>query len=71
MSPALLGAIRALLSVLIMAVATWLANSANLGGVVSPTIGTIVSMIALSVEHYMASGTQTALFGSVTTKRFQ
>lgn len=71
MSPAAIGALRALLTVVIMAVVTWLADSAHLGGILPPTIGTIVSMVALSIEHYMASGTQTALFGSITTQRYQ
>ena len=68
MSPAILGALRALLAAIIMAVVTWLANSANLNGVVAPAIGAIVSMVALSIEHYMASGTTTALFGTVNTQ---
>ena len=68
MSPAILGALRSLLAVVIMAVVTWLANAANLQGIVAPAIGTIVSMVALSIEHYMASGTSTALFGTVYTR---
>lgn len=71
MSPAIIGALRALLSVVIMAVVTWLANSANLQGVIAPALGTVVSMIALAIEHGMASGTTTALFGAVSTRRLQ
>jgi hypothetical protein len=71
MSPAILGALRGLLAAIIMAVVTWLANSANLNGVVAPAIGAIVSMVALSIEHYMASGSTTALFGAVRTQRMQ
>jgi hypothetical protein len=71
MSPAIIGALRALLSVVIMAVVTWLANSANLQGVIAPALGTIVSMIALAIEHSMATGTTTALFGTVSTRRLQ
>jgi hypothetical protein len=71
MSPAVLGALRGLLAAIIMAVVTWLANSANLNGVVAPAIGAIVSMVALSIEHAMASGTTTALFGTVNTQRMQ
>lgn len=71
MTPATLGALRGLLAVVIMAVVTWLANSANLQGIVAPAIGTIVSMVALAIEHYMASGTTTALFGTVSTQKMQ
>jgi hypothetical protein len=71
MTPAILGALRGLRAAIIMAVVTWLANSANLNGVVAPAIGAIVSMVALSIEHYMASGTTTALFGTVNTQRMQ
>ena len=44
MTPAILGALRSLLAVVIMAVVTWLANAANLQGIVAPAIGTIVSI---------------------------
>lgn len=71
MTPALLGALRSLLAIVIMAVVTWLANSANLQGIVAPAIGTIVSMIALAIEHSMATGTTTALYGAVRTQRVQ
>jgi hypothetical protein len=71
MTPAQLGALRGLLAAVIMAVVTWLANSANLNGIVAPAIGAIVSMIALSIEHSMAAGTSTALFGTVRTQRIQ
>ena len=65
MSPALLGALRSLFAVIVMAIVTWLANAVNLQGVLPPAIGTIVSMLALSFEHYMSDGTSTALFGFV------
>ena len=68
MNPAILGAARSLLAVVVMAVVTWLANSANLNGVVAPAIGTIVSMLALSCENWLSDGTGKALFGMVTKK---
>ena len=71
MTPAILGALRGLLAAVIMAVVTWLANSANLNGVVAPAIGAIVSMVPLSIEHAMAAGATTALFGTVSTQRMQ
>lgn len=71
LTPVQLGALRGLLAAVIMAVVTWLANSANLNGIVAPAIGAIVSMIALSIEHYMAAGTTTALYGTVRTQRMQ
>jgi hypothetical protein len=67
-SPALLGAARSLLAVVVMAIVTWLANSANLNGVVAPAIGTIISMLALSCENWLSAQGNTALFGMVTKK---
>lgn len=71
MNSATIGALQGLLVAVIMAIVTWLANSANLNGVVSTSMAGIISMIALSIERYMASGTSTALFGSVSTKTIQ
>ncbi len=71
MSQALLGFCRALLVAVIMAVVSFLANSANLSGVVSGGLATLIAAVALAIEHSMATGTQTALFGAVSTKRIQ
>jgi len=71
MNQAMVGALRGLLVAIIMAVVTWLANSANLNGVVSTSLAGIISMVALAIEHYMASGTNTALFGAVSTAKTQ
>lgn len=70
-SPAVLGMLRALLVAIIMTVVTYFANAANLNGVVSGSLATIISMIALAIEHSMASGTNTALFGAVATQKQQ
>ena len=71
MSPAVLGFFRAILVAVIMAVVTFLANAANLNGVVSGGLATLIAAVALAIEHSMASGTTTALFGTVSTKRVQ
>jgi hypothetical protein len=54
-----------------MAVVTYLATSANLNGIVSGSLGLVISGLALSFEHYMAAGSTTALFGTVRTQRMQ
>ncbi len=69
MSPAILGFMRALLVAVVMAVVTYLANAANLNGVVSTSAAVIISGIALAIEHAMASSTGNALFGAVSTKK--
>lgn len=46
-----------------MAVVSFLANSANLNGIVSGGLVTLIAAIALAIEHSIASGTATALFG--------
>lgn len=66
LSPAQLGALRALGVVVLMAVLTWLGDTANLNGIVSTSVAAVISMIALGIEHTLASGTGTAMFGAVT-----
>jgi hypothetical protein len=71
MSQATLGFLRGILAVVIMAVVTFLANAANLHGIVPDGIAALIAAVALAFEHDLASGTQTALFGTVSTQRMQ
>jgi hypothetical protein len=68
MSPAVIGFLRAITVAIIMAVVSFLANAANLNGVVSGGLATLIAAVALAVEHSMAAGTTTALFGAVSTR---
>ena len=65
LSPAQLGALRALGVALILMVVTWLANVANVSIFVSGPVATIISMLALAAENYLSEGSNTALFGAV------
>lgn len=64
-SPALLGAIRALGVVVLMAALTWLGDATNLQGIFNPAVNAVISMIALAIEHALASGSSSAMFGMV------
>lgn len=65
LTPAQLGALRALGVSIILMVVTWLASSANVSIFVSGPAATIISMLALSFEQYLSDGKNTALFGAV------
>lgn len=71
LSPAVIGFLRGLMVAVIIGVLTFLANAANLHGIVPDSVASLIAMLALSFEHTIAAGTNTALFGSVTTKRIQ
>lgn len=68
LTPAQLGLIRGLGVAIIMALLTYFGDATHLNGIVGPSIGAVISMMALSLEHYLASGTGTALFGAVNTQ---
>lgn len=65
LTPGQLGLVRGLGMAVLMAILTFLGDSANLNGIVSAAGAGIISALALSLEHYMASGSTTALFGAV------
>lgn len=65
MSPALLGFLRGIGMVVLAAVLSYLGDEANLSGIVSASLATIVSGIALSLEHSLESKGKGALFGAV------
>ncbi len=66
-----LGALRGLLVGIVMVVVTWAATASNLHGLVPDALGVVIAAIALAIEHVMASGTTTALFGTVSTQKMQ
>lgn len=66
LTPAQLGALRALGVSIILMLVTWLASTANVSIFISGPAATVVSMLALALEHYLSDGTNTALFGAVT-----
>jgi hypothetical protein len=67
-SPAVLGALRALGVVVLIAVLNWFGDATNLAGIFSPAVDSIIAMIALAIEHSMASQTGSALFGAIKTR---
>lgn len=66
LTPAQLGALRALGVAIILMVVTWLADIANVNIFISGPVATIISMLALAAENYLSAGSTTALFGAVT-----
>lgn len=68
LTPAQIGALRALGVIILMAVLSWVANAENLNGLVGATAAGLLSMVALSLEHYF-SAPGTALFGAVMVER--
>ncbi len=59
-----IGALRALGVSIILMLVTWLASADNVSIFISGPAATIVSMLALSLEHYLSTP-GTALFGAV------
>jgi hypothetical protein len=51
MSSAFIGALRGLGLVVLLTVLAWLANQTNLSGLVNPTVGSLIAIIALTLEH--------------------
>lgn len=69
MSPALLGFVRALGVALVMALLTFIGDASHLTGILNPVTAAIVAGAALALEHRLAEGSGTALFGAVRTKK--
>lgn len=70
LSPAQAGFLKGLVLAVIAAVCMYLENSANLTGIVNPTLAVIIASVASAVESSMkaSSGGTTALFGAVSLK---
>lgn len=67
MSQAVIGALRGIGLVVLLAVLAWLANAANLSGLVNPTVGSLIAIIALTLEHAF-SPPGTAFAGTIGKK---
>lgn len=65
-SPAVLGVIRSLGFVVILALVHWLSDAANLHGIMNEGLATLIATIALSFDHSLEAKTGTAAFGAVT-----
>lgn len=59
-----IGFIRAIGVVILTAVLSFLGDSANLNGVVSAGVATLISALALSFEHALEANGKGALFGA-------
>lgn len=64
------GFIKGLLLVVVLAVSSFLADQANLSGVLNPVLATLVAAAFSALESHLktASGGATALFGAVKLK---
>ncbi len=67
MNQYVIGLLRGLGMVVLTAVLNYLANAANLQGIVSPTIASLISVVVLAIEHGV-SAPGTALFGAVRSR---
>ena len=64
-NPKLLGFLQALGLALIMALLSFLANTANLSSLVNPEMATLVAAIALAIENSINAKSGKSLFGLV------
>lgn len=65
LSPAVIGFIRGLGMVALLAVLTYLGNAANLTGIVTPVLATLIASGALAFENSLTAKTGNALLGAV------
>lgn len=68
-TPAQLGALRALGTLVLFTVLTWLGDTTHLAPFVNSTVASIISMLALGIEHNVESASGKALFGNATVRR--
>ncbi len=64
-SPAVLGFLRTLLTVAIIAILSYIGDASHLNGLVSGTLATLIAAIAMGLEHSIEANTGKALFGAV------
>lgn len=69
MSPAILGFVRAIGSIILMAVLAYLGDVSHLNGIVSASLATVIAGIAMSVEHMIEAKSGNALFGAVRSEK--
>ncbi len=65
MSPKLIGVLQAIGLALILTVLGFLANAANLNGLVNPEMATLVAAVALAIENSINAKNGRSLFGLV------
>lgn len=65
MNPALLGVLRTLFVVVILAVVGFFADASHLNGIVSEGLAALIAAVALAIEHAIEGSTGNALFGAV------
>lgn len=65
LSPAIIGFLRGLGMVALLAVLTYLGNAANLTGIVTPVLATLIASAALAFENSLTAKTGNALLGAV------
>ena len=64
-----LGALKGLLFVVVMAVLTFLGDATHLQGIFSPEVNSVISMVALAIENSLAAKSgSTAMFGAIKTQ---
>lgn len=66
--PFIVGLLRALGVILLVAIVKFFANSADLTPFLGNSTAAIVSMLALGIEHMVEQSTGTALFGAIRTR---
>jgi hypothetical protein len=69
MNPATLGFVRALGTVALVAVLSYLGDAAHLSGIVSDSLATVIAALALGLEHSIESQTGNGLFGAVKVRK--
>lgn len=68
MNPALLGALRGLGLVVLVAVLTYVGDASHLTFISNPWIEALIASAALALEHQIEDKTGKALFGAAKTK---
>ena len=66
-SPAVLGLLRGVGFVALIAVLNFLGDATNLSGVFNTQTDSLIAIVALGIEHMIEGQTGNALFGAVTS----
>lgn len=67
-SPALLGALRGLGMVVVIAILSYVGDATNIAFIDNPVVESIIVTVALAIEHAIEAKKGKALFGAVKTK---
>lgn len=70
-SPATAGFLKGLFLAAVLGICVFLENSANLTGILNPTVATIVVALASSIESHLKAGNdgQKGLFGAIAIRK--